>query len=101
LRADRGAELAGLDDIVGRDCHDLGVGDRDLRVRGRQLEVLQVVLRAEVTSGEHEDQRVVPLQLAQPPPHFGVIGQLVVGEGPARDDIGAHDLVLFLSVAGK
>jgi hypothetical protein len=42
-----GTELVGLEDVVGRDGDDLGVGDGDLRVMGCQLEVLLVVLRAE------------------------------------------------------
>jgi hypothetical protein len=50
LGADRGAELAGLDDVVGRDRDDLGVGDRDLGLEGCGFEVLLMVLRAEVAA---------------------------------------------------
>src|SRR5271166_1896723 len=44
LRADRGPELVGFEDVVGTDRHDLGVGDCDLRVVGGQLQVPLVVL---------------------------------------------------------
>ena len=52
--------------------------------------MLLVVLGAEVAAGEHQDHRVVPLEIAQTPPSLGVVGQLVVGKGPARNDVGAH-----------
>jgi len=89
-RADRVAELVGLEDVVGGDGDDLGVGDSDLRVVGGQLQVLLVVLRAEVTAGQQQDHRVDPLQFAQRAPGLGVVGQLVVGEDPAGDDVSAH-----------
>jgi hypothetical protein len=81
-RADRVAELVGLEDVVGRDGDDLGVRDADLRVVGSQLEALLVVLRAKPAAREHQDHRVDPLQLAQPTPGPGVVGQLVVGKVP-------------------
>jgi hypothetical protein len=93
-RADRVAELVGLEDVVGRDGDDLGVRDADLRVVGSQLEALLVVLRAEPAAREHQDHRVDPLQLAQPTPGPGVVGQLVVGEGPAGHDVGAQSVLL-------
>ena len=52
--------------VVGRDRGDLGVGDGDLRVERRELEVLLVLLGAVVAAGERQDQRVVALDLAEP-----------------------------------
>ena len=54
-----------------------------------------MVLRAEVTAREHEDHRVVPLQLAELAPRLGVVGQLVVGKRPAGCDVSAHRVLLF------
>jgi hypothetical protein len=98
LGAHLGTELDGLDDAVGGDGDDLGVGDGDLRVVGGQLEVLLVVLRAVAAAREYEDHRVGPLQLAQPPPGLGVVGQLVVGEDPAGCDVGTHGVLLMVGL---
>ena len=84
------AELLERVVLVGRDRGDLGVGHRDLRVEGGELEMLLVLLRAVVAAGEGEDQRVVALDLAQLRGRVRVVGQLVVGEGRAGDDVGAH-----------
>ena len=54
------------------------------------IQVLLVILRAEVAAREQEDHRVVPLQLAELAPLLGVVRQLVVGEGRARRDVGPH-----------
>jgi len=95
LRAHLIAELVGLQDVVGGDRDDLGVHHGDLRVVRGQLQVLLVILGAEAAAGEQQNHRVDTLQLAQPPPGPGVIGQLVVGECPAGHDIGAHGLLLL------
>jgi hypothetical protein len=50
LRADRRAELLQGVVVVGGDGGDLGVGHRDLRVVGRQFEVLLVLFRAVVAA---------------------------------------------------
>ena len=90
LGADRGAELLERVVLVGRDRDDLGVGHGDLRVERGELEVLLVLLRAVVAAREREDQRVVALELAEPPGDVRVVGQLVVGERAAGGDVGAH-----------
>jgi hypothetical protein len=64
LGADRAAELIGLENVVGRDRHDLGVGDGDLRVVSGQLEMLLMLLWAEMAAREDEDHRIDALQLA-------------------------------------
>ena len=48
--------------VVGGDSGDLGVGHCDLRVVGRQLEVLLVLFRAVVAAREREDQRIAALE---------------------------------------
>ncbi len=55
------------------------------------------VLRAEVAAREHDDHRIVPLQLAQSAPRLHVVSQLVVGENPATGDVSAHGVLLFRS----
>ena len=56
-----------------------GVGDRDLRVERRQLEMLLVLLGTEVPAGEDQDHRVDALQLAQVVAPLVGIGELVSG----------------------
>src|SRR3954452_21646618 len=91
LGADRGAELLQRVMLVGADRDDLGVGDGDLRIVGGELVVLLVLLGAVVAAREREDQGIVALQLAEPARDVLVIGQLVIGERGAGDDVGAHD----------
>ena len=74
----------------------LRVGHRDLGVVGGELEVLLVLLGAVVAAREREDQGVVALDLAELSRNVLVIGQLVVGEGAAGDDVAAHDLLLSM-----
>ena len=76
--------------LVGGDRGELGVGDGDLRVGGREFQVLHVLLGAVVAAREREDQGFVALQLAELAGGFGVVGELVVGKGGAGDDVGAH-----------
>src|SRR5215468_5254396 len=94
--AGRGAELLQRVVVVGGDGGDLGVGHGDLRVVGGQLEVLLVLFRAVVAAGEDEDQGVVALELAELAGGAGVVGQRVVGEGAAGDDVGTHGLTPFM-----
>src|SRR3954451_25023343 len=56
--------------------------------------MMLVLFRAEVAAGEQDDQRVPALQLAELALRVRVIGQLVVGKGPAGNDVGAHWSVL-------
>jgi hypothetical protein len=72
---------------VGRDRDDPGVGHGDLRIGGRELEVLLVLLRAEVTARERQDQGIVALQIAEAPRHALLVGQLVVRERAAGHDV--------------
>jgi hypothetical protein len=92
--ANRGAELTGHGDVVRRDRHDAGVGDGELGLQRRELEVLLLVLRAVVPASEHQDERVVALKLAQPASLPRVVRQLVVGGAAPGDHVGAHGVVL-------
>src|SRR5262249_54719451 len=83
-------ELVQLEDVVGRDGDDLRVGDGDPRIEGRELEMLLVVLRAEVATREDDDHGIAALELAEAAARLGVIGELVVREGGSGDDVRAH-----------
>src|SRR5215212_1114986 len=96
LRTDRVAELLGRVVLVGGDCGDFGVGDVDLRIVRGELEVLLVLLWAVVAAREREDHRILALDLAEPARDALVVGQLVVGESVAWDDVGAHRALLSL-----
>jgi hypothetical protein len=78
--------------LVGGDRDDLGVGHRDLREVGGQLEVLLVLLGAVVAAREQEDQRVAALELAEPANGGSVVGQRVIREDAAGDDVGTHGM---------
>src|SRR4051812_45737991 len=80
---------------VGRDRRQLRVGDGHLWIERGELEVLLVLLRAVVAAGEHEDQGIVALQLAEPSRDARVIGQLVLRERAAGGDIGTHSWTSF------
>jgi hypothetical protein len=76
--------------LVRRDRDHLGVGHGDLRLERRQLEVLLVLLRAVVAAREREDQRVAALEFAEPADGAGVVGERVIGEDAAGNDVGTH-----------
>ena len=67
--------------------------------KSRQLQVLLVLLGAVVAAREGKDQRVFPLQLAQPAGRARVIGQLVVRK--AAPGIGAHGCSLIVQVGSS
>ena len=52
--------------------------------------MLLVLLGAVVAAREREDQRVVALQLAEPPHGVRVVGQLVVGKDASGHDVGTY-----------
>ena len=83
VRADRQAEFLQRVMVVSRDGDDLGVGDGDLRLEGRQFQVLLMFLRTEMPPGKGEDQRIAALELAQRADRVGVIGQGVVRKDAA------------------
>jgi hypothetical protein len=66
---------------------------RDLRVEGGQLQVLLMVLGAEVAPRQDKDHRVVAVQLAESAPLAGVVGQFVVREPAPGNDVGSHGTV--------
>ena len=55
-----------------------------------QLQVLLVLFGAVVTAGKREDQRIAALEFAERADGAGVVGQRVVGEDAAGDDVGTH-----------
>src|SRR5215472_11926499 len=52
--------------------------------------MLLMLFRAVVAAREREDQRIIPLKLAESAQSVRVIGQLVVGKGASRHDVRAH-----------
>jgi hypothetical protein len=68
--------------VVGGDRGDLGVRHRDLRIVGRQLQVLLVLSGAVVAMGQGEDQRIAALKLAELTDRAGVVRESVIGEIP-------------------
>src|SRR5215211_2756905 len=90
LRSDRRPELLGRVMRVGGDRGQPGIGHGDLGIDVGELEVLLMLLRTVVAAREREDQRIVALQLAQPPRGPLMVGQLVIRERAAGCDVGAH-----------
>src|ERR1700722_16392221 len=90
LGADRRAELLQGVMVVGGDSGDLGVGHRDLRVVGRQFEVLLVLFGAVIAAGQGEDHRIAALKIAELTLRPGLIRKSVVREDAARPDVGTH-----------
>src|SRR5271166_5585743 len=80
--------------VVGGDSGDLGVGHRDLRVVGRQLEVLLVLFGAVVAARQGEDQRIAALKLAERTHRAGVVRESIIGEDSARSDVRTHRMTL-------
>src|SRR5271166_3591738 len=76
--------------VVGGDSGDLGVGHRDLRVVGRQLEVLLVLFGAVVAARQGEDQRIAALKLAELAHRTGVVRESVIRKDAARSDVRTH-----------
>src|SRR5690348_3361643 len=61
--------------------------------------MLLVLLRAVVAASEREDERVFPLQLAQPAQRARVIGQLVIGENSSGNDVRTHSWTRLIKMA--
>src|ERR1700722_2037590 len=76
--------------VVGGDRDDLGVGHRDLRVVGRQLQVLLMLFGAVVAARQGEDQRIAALQFAERTHRAGVVRESVIGKNAARPDVRTH-----------
>src|SRR5271170_2811955 len=76
--------------IVGGDRGHLGISHRNLRVVGRQLQVLLVLSRAVVAMCQGEDQRVAALKLAERAHRAGVVRKSVIREDAARCDVRSH-----------
>src|SRR3954471_2356921 len=63
--------------------------------------MLLVLLGAEQAARQREDQRIVALKLAQLAGDFGVVRQLVVRKGGARNDVSTHASTNFLSAGHR
>jgi hypothetical protein len=74
---------------------DLCVGNPNLHLERRQLEVLLVFLRAAVTSGQGEDLRVTTLQFAESMQGAFVVRQGVVGKATTWDDVRSQAMTPF------
>ena len=90
MRADRATELVGFEDVVGGDRDDLRVGDGDLGIQGSQRTVLLMIFRSVVSARKDKDHRVIALQFRQFSPLPCVIGQFVIRERGAGNDVCAH-----------
>lgn len=55
--------------------------------------MLPVLFRAVVATRERQDQRVPALELTQRADGAGVVGQRIIWEGAAGDDVGTHGLI--------
>jgi hypothetical protein len=86
-RADAGTKLIRLDQVVGRDRHETAISDLHLVVELQQPFVLPPVPRTEAAAREHEDQRIVSLQLRKPTVHGAVVRERVIGKPRAGNDV--------------
>ena len=59
-----------------------------------------MLFRAVVAAREREDQRIAALKLAQSADGAYVVGQRIIGEGAAGDDVGTHGMIASLCRRG-
>ena len=90
VRADAGAELVALEQLVRADGDQLAVADLHLAVQLQQPLVLPAILGTEAAARQHDDHRVAPLDLGQLPDPAGVVRQRVVGEQASGENVRAH-----------
>ena len=101
VRADAGAELVRLEQVVGRDGHETAVAHLHLAVELQQPLVLPSFLGTETSAGEHKDERIASLQLRERPVLAAVVRKLVVGKDRAWDDVGPHRRALSMWTAAS
>ena len=66
LGADRCAELLEGVVVIGGDRGNLGVCDRDLRVKRGKLQMLLMFFRTVVAAGKRQDEGIITLEFAEP-----------------------------------
>ena len=52
-----------------------------------------MLFRAVVAARQGQDQRIAALKLAQRADVAGVVGQRIIGEGTAGDNVGTHGMI--------
>jgi len=86
VRAHPGAELVGFSDIVGADRNKPAIRNLELTMELNQAFVLSTVLGTIATSAEHENHRMLPLQIGELPALTGMVGQFIVGKDGSWND---------------
>jgi hypothetical protein len=76
--------------VIGGDGGHLGVSHGDLRIKGGEIQMLLVFLRAVMAARKIQDQRIIALEFAEPARRVRVIGQLVVGKNASRCEVMTH-----------
>jgi hypothetical protein len=71
--AHSGAVFVGLGDVVGTDRDQSAVADFEFAMELHESFRLPAVLRLEPSATQHEDHRMLPLQIGQLPPFRGVV----------------------------
>jgi hypothetical protein len=92
VSADAGAVLICDCDVVSADGDEPAVADFHFAVELDEVFGLAAVLGAEASAAEDEDHGMLALKVGELAAFGGVIGEFVVGEGRAGDDVGSHDL---------
>src|SRR5260370_35093727 len=87
MRSDARSELVGFDQVVSTDGDQPAVADPHFPIELKQSFHLAAVLRAEAAAAQNEDHWIRALQLGKLAPLRGVVGQLVVGEGRAGNEV--------------
>ncbi len=90
VRADVGAKLIGLGDIVGADCDQPAIANLELAMEFHEQFRLAAIFRAESTAAENQNHGMLCLQLGELAMLAGVIGELVVGENGPRNNVSSH-----------
>ena len=88
--ADSGAKLVRLIDVVGADGDQLAIANLDLTVELNQPLRLAAVLGSITAAAQHQNHRIVALQLGELPAFCGVVGQLVIRKDGSGNDVSAH-----------
>ncbi len=90
MRPHPGAIFIRLRDIVGADGDQPAIGNFELAMECNQPFGLAAVLGTETSAAEHQDHRVRPLQFRELAASRGMVGQLIVGEECAWNNVGPH-----------
>jgi hypothetical protein len=87
---DAGAIFVGFGDVVGADGDDAAVGDFEFAMELDEEFGLAAVFGAEASAAQDEDHGMWALEVGKFAVFGGVVGEVVVGEGGAGNDVGSH-----------